>query len=88
MPRKNTENTLFKTPDGVVDVAQVASVTPTDNGVAMANANRELLCWIEIPDVTMRKKVSRLIGERVFDARTGAGIVQVDWAEYGLDGGE
>jgi len=88
MRRKNTENTLFKTPDGLIDVAQVASVTPTDTGVAMLNASRELLCWIEIDDSAVRKKVSRLVRDRVFDARTGAGIVQVDWAEYGLDGDE
>lgn len=83
MTRKKI-NTMLRTPDGIVDLLLVDVVTPTDKGVAMVKGDG-LLCWVEVTDPALRKKVSLKISDCLLAARSGEKFEQINWANYGLD---
>lgn len=82
MPRRKI-NTMLRTPDGIADLLLVDVVTPTDKGVAMVRGDN-LMCWVEVPDPTLRREISMKISDCLFSAKSGENFEQIDWAYYGL----
>ncbi|WP_415899311.1 hypothetical protein [Neptuniibacter sp. QD48_11] len=83
MARKKI-NTMLKTTDGVFNTLKADVVTPTDKGVAILNANGDLMCWIEVQDPDLRKEVSKLVSDRVYSGNMGDNVEPIDWEAYGL----
>jgi len=83
MARKKI-NTMLKTPDGIFNAQRADVVTPTDKGVAILNLNGDLMCWIEVQDPGLRREISHLVSDRVYQAQIGENVEPIEWADYGL----
>ncbi len=82
MARKKI-NTMLRTPDGIANLLLVDVVTPTDKGVAMVRGDN-LMCWVEVPDPTLRSEISMKISDCLLAAKSGENFEQINWADYGL----
>ncbi len=77
-------NTMLKTTDGVFNTLKADVVTPTDKGVAILSESGDLMCWIEVQDLDLRREVSNVVSDRVYSGKIGDNVEPIDWEAYGL----
>lgn len=75
--------TLFRTPDGVVDLLELNSISPTDTGIAFLKGS-VMLGFVRVLDPLLRSQLSAKATDCMFAAKSGENFEQIDWKAHGL----
>lgn len=79
MAKRINNQDFVLTPAGGFNRHSVKSVTPMDSGVAVIDDSNSMIFWIEEPDKSKAKKVSKALMAAVMSGKT------IDWAELGYE---
>ena len=80
-----TSSMLVELPYGLFDAARASGVSITDTGVVCVDGENRALAWLEVGDLTTRRRIAKALTAQVMAARNGEVVDPIDWQELGYE---